>query len=182
MALWQVWGTSDMEPVRLQCQQRTKNWFNHVPTSSWQYTTPTFFSIYPLSYQTGSIIIIIIMRLPYIPNPPEFTKEEDKAVLERIKHRRGKKGLIALDQTLLHSPPVADGWWVYLFGLYSSTNPQSIQWSLFTLEQPTLWCNSHPIQWDISDLLSGTPFSAQSERKHLSPRQFVKQRLPVSPC
>ena len=50
------------------------------------------------------------MRLPYIPNPPEFTKEEDKAVLERIKHRRGKKGLIALDQTLLHSPPVADGW------------------------------------------------------------------------
>jgi hypothetical protein len=53
---------------------------------------------------------IIIMRLPYIPDPPEFTKEADKAVLERIKERRGPKGLIALDRTLLHSPPVADGW------------------------------------------------------------------------
>lgn len=62
------------------------------------------------------------MRLPYIPNPPEFTKEEEKAVLERIKHRRGEKGLIALDQTLLHSPPVADGWWVYLFNLCLSNN------------------------------------------------------------
>jgi hypothetical protein len=50
------------------------------------------------------------MRLPYIPNPPEFTEEADKAVLERIKERRGEKGLIALDRTLLHSPPVADGW------------------------------------------------------------------------
>ena len=29
---------------------------------------------------------------------------------ERIKERRGPKGLIALDRTLLHSPPVADGW------------------------------------------------------------------------
>lgn len=50
------------------------------------------------------------MRLPYIPDPPEFTEEADKAVLERIKERRGPKGLIALDRTLLHSPPVADGW------------------------------------------------------------------------
>lgn len=54
--------------------------------------------------------IAIIMRLPYIPDPPEFSEEADKAVLERIKERRGPKGLIALDRTLLHSPPVADGW------------------------------------------------------------------------
>lgn len=54
------------------------------------------------------------MRLPYIPDPPEFTEEADKAVLERIKERRGPKGLIALDRTLLHSPPVADGWYVDL--------------------------------------------------------------------
>ena len=54
--------------------------------------------------------IAVIMRLPYIPDPPEFTEEADKAVLERIKERRGPKGLIALDRTLLHSPPVADGW------------------------------------------------------------------------
>ena len=54
--------------------------------------------------------IAIIMGLPYIPDPPEFSEEADKAVLERIKERRGPKGLIALDRTLLHSPPVADGW------------------------------------------------------------------------
>jgi hypothetical protein len=51
------------------------------------------------------------MHLPYIPNPPAFTDEADKAVVERIKARRGEKGLIALDRTLLHSPPVADGWY-----------------------------------------------------------------------
>jgi hypothetical protein len=56
------------------------------------------------------------MHLPYIPNPPEFTDEADKAVVERIKARRGEKGLIALDCTLLHSPPVADGW-------YSTSSP-----------------------------------------------------------
>jgi hypothetical protein len=60
--------------------------------------------------QSLEFFITIIMRLPYIPDPPEFTEEADKAVLERIKERRGPKGLIALDRTLLHSPPVADGW------------------------------------------------------------------------
>jgi hypothetical protein len=64
-------------------------------------------SLYSLSLES---FITIIMRLPYIPDPPEFTEEADKAVLERIKERRGPKGLIALDRTLLHSPPVADGW------------------------------------------------------------------------
>lgn len=60
--------------------------------------------------QSLELFIAVIMRLPYIPDPPEFTEEADKAVLERIKERRGPKGLIALDRTLLHSPPVADGW------------------------------------------------------------------------
>lgn len=50
------------------------------------------------------------MRLNYIPEPPNFTNEDDKAVVERVRQRRGDKGLIALDRTLLHSPPVADGW------------------------------------------------------------------------
>lgn len=50
------------------------------------------------------------MRLEYVPNPPNFTNEDDQAVVERILQRRGEKGLIALDRTLLHAPPVADGW------------------------------------------------------------------------
>jgi hypothetical protein len=52
------------------------------------------------------------MRLPYVPNPPNFTEEEEKAVVERIKERRGERGLLGLDRSLLHSPPVADGWCV----------------------------------------------------------------------
>jgi hypothetical protein len=68
------------------------------------------FSSIPLAYLIHQTLTIFAMRLPYIPDPPEFTEEADKAVLERIKERRGPKGLIALDRTLLHSPPVADGW------------------------------------------------------------------------
>lgn len=52
------------------------------------------------------------MRLSYVPDSPDFTSEDDKAVLERVLQRRGEKGLIALDRTLLQSPPVADGWCV----------------------------------------------------------------------
>ena len=50
------------------------------------------------------------MRLPYIPDPPNFTNKDDQAIVERVRQRRGDKGLIALDRTLLHAPPIADGW------------------------------------------------------------------------
>jgi len=50
------------------------------------------------------------MRLQYVPNPPNFTSEDDKQIVERIKERRGERGLIGLDRSLLHAPPVADGW------------------------------------------------------------------------
>lgn len=50
------------------------------------------------------------MRIPYIPEPPNFTSEEDKAVEQRVRERRSEKGLLALDRALLHSTPVADGW------------------------------------------------------------------------
>ena len=55
-------------------------------------------------------VSISIMRLPYVPDPPNFTSEDDKVVEQRVRKRRGEKGLIALDRTLLHAPPVADGW------------------------------------------------------------------------
>lgn len=50
------------------------------------------------------------MRLPYVPNPPKPEVEEDQAIVERVKQRRGEAGLLELDLALLHSPPVADGW------------------------------------------------------------------------
>lgn len=52
------------------------------------------------------------MRLPYVENPPSFDNEEYKEIAERVKQRRGDAGLLELDLTLLHAPPVADGWYV----------------------------------------------------------------------
>ncbi|KAI4665258.1 uncharacterized protein J4E78_002718 [Alternaria triticimaculans] len=68
------------------------------------------------------------MRLPYVPDPPNFTSEEDKAVEQRVRQRRGEKGLIALDRTLLHAPPVADGWNSFLGSIRTKTSlPTSIR-------------------------------------------------------
>ena len=49
------------------------------------------------------------MRLPYIADDPQMETEEDAAIVQRVKDRRGGK-LIALDKTLLHAPAVANGW------------------------------------------------------------------------
>lgn len=51
------------------------------------------------------------MRLPYVADPPKnLTSPEEEQILQHILARRGSRGLVALDRTLLHSPPVADGW------------------------------------------------------------------------
>lgn len=50
------------------------------------------------------------MRLPYTSNPPIHLTETEQPILPRILSRRGPRGLIPLDLTLLHSPPIADGW------------------------------------------------------------------------
>ncbi|KAL6704315.1 hypothetical protein ACN47E_008379 [Coniothyrium glycines] len=62
------------------------------------------------------------MRIPYVPDPPNFTSEEDKAIEERIRKRRGTKGLINLDRALLHAPPVADGWNAFLGAIRTQTS------------------------------------------------------------
>lgn len=60
------------------------------------------------------------MRLEYTENPPDFTQEDDKAILERVKARRGERGLLPLDLTLLHAPKVADGRFRLLFYIIDS--------------------------------------------------------------
>ena len=50
------------------------------------------------------------MRLPYTSNPPTHLTPTETPVLERVLARRGTRGLIPLDLTLLHAPSVADGW------------------------------------------------------------------------
>ena len=54
------------------------------------------------------------MRVPALPNPPTFNAAEDAAIAESIKQRRGAIGLLPVDLTLLHSPPVASGWYAHL--------------------------------------------------------------------
>jgi len=49
------------------------------------------------------------MRLEYVPNPPTILSPEEQGIVERVKARRGSKGLIPLDLTLLHAPRIADG-------------------------------------------------------------------------
>jgi alkylhydroperoxidase family enzyme len=67
------------------------------------------------------------MRLPYIPDDPSMDTEEDAAIVQRVKDRRGGQ-LIALDKTLLHAPPVADGWNSFLGTIRTKTSlPDSIR-------------------------------------------------------
>lgn len=61
------------------------------------------------------------MRLPYVDNPPNFTSEDDKQVLERVKARRGERGLLPLDLALLHAPKVADGTFFFILVVQDST-------------------------------------------------------------
>ncbi|KAI5369121.1 hypothetical protein J4E82_010114 [Alternaria postmessia] len=49
----------------------------------------------------------------------------NKAVEQRVRQRRGEKGLIALDRTLLHAPPVADGWNSFLGSIRTKTSLQT---------------------------------------------------------
>lgn len=49
------------------------------------------------------------MRLNYVSDASAFESKEDRAIVERIKQRRGGS-MLALDKALLISPPIADGW------------------------------------------------------------------------
>ncbi|KAI0528253.1 AhpD-like protein [Xylaria bambusicola] len=61
------------------------------------------------------------MRIPYVPNPPPTSTEEEAAILSRIAARRAPRPLQPLDLALLHSPPVADGWNAFLGAVRTRT-------------------------------------------------------------
>jgi len=61
------------------------------------------------------------MRLPYTPEHPNPSTPVESAIVQNILTRRGSRGLIALDRTLLHSPPVADGWNSFLGAIRTGT-------------------------------------------------------------
>lgn len=61
------------------------------------------------------------MRLPYA-DPNSLTTPEDLSILDRVKARRGPKGLLPLDLALLHAPAVADGWNAFLGAIRTKTS------------------------------------------------------------
>ncbi|KAJ5902560.1 hypothetical protein N7495_003088 [Penicillium taxi] len=66
------------------------------------------------------------MRLPYAPNtPPADAPADTAAIYERIAARRNPRPLIPLDLSLLHSPPVADGWNSFIGAIRSRTTVDS---------------------------------------------------------
>ncbi|PWY93960.1 hypothetical protein BO94DRAFT_485531 [Aspergillus sclerotioniger CBS 115572] len=63
------------------------------------------------------------MRLPYAPNtpPPSDPSPSTPEIYARIASRRHPRPLIPLDLSLLHSPPVADGWNSFLGAIRTQT-------------------------------------------------------------
>ena len=68
------------------------------------------------------------MRLPYVPDPPPTNSAEESAIVDRVRARRGSRGLTPLDRALLHSPAVADGWNSFLGAIRTKTSlPEDIR-------------------------------------------------------
>ncbi|KKK18260.1 4-carboxymuconolactone decarboxylase family protein [Aspergillus ochraceoroseus] len=61
------------------------------------------------------------MRLPYAPAEPATPDPETAEIYARIAARRRPRPLIPLDLSLLHSPPVADGWNSFLGAIRTQT-------------------------------------------------------------
>lgn len=66
-------------------------------------------------------IIRVTMRLPYAPETAPQDQPQSAAIYERIAARRAPRPLIPLDLTLLHSPPVADGYNSFLNAIRNET-------------------------------------------------------------
>ncbi|KAL4941412.1 hypothetical protein BDV06DRAFT_223166 [Aspergillus oleicola] len=61
------------------------------------------------------------MRLPYAPSTPPTPDPETTEIYNRIAARRHPRPIIPLDLSLLHSPPVADGWNSFLGAIRTRT-------------------------------------------------------------
>lgn len=62
------------------------------------------------------------MKIPYTPNPPPTSNDEEAAILQKVVARRSPGGLLPLDLALLHSFPVADGWNAFLGAIRTRTS------------------------------------------------------------
>lgn len=65
---------------------------------------------------------VTIMRLPYVPDPPPTSTEDESRILANVQARRAPNPLLPLDLALLHSFPVADGWNSFIGAIRTKTS------------------------------------------------------------
>lgn len=88
----------------------------YVPRLTRPTLSLSFLRIFPAKQHSRT------MRLPYAPNTPPADAPADTAdIYARIAARRNPRPLIPLDLSLLHSPPVADGWNSFLGAIRTRT-------------------------------------------------------------
>ena len=79
--------------------------------------------------------------------PGRFPAPGTSEIGDRIRQRRGPRGITALDAALLHAPPVADGWNSLLGGIRNKGNlPGDLQELLVSIELAVLFFSGKSIR------------------------------------
>jgi alkylhydroperoxidase family enzyme len=91
-------------------------------TSRYTADTELYRALFAFSHTRTNAVQIRTMRLPYAPStPPADASADTVDTYARIAERRNPRPLIPLDLSLLHSPPVADGWNSFIGAIRSRT-------------------------------------------------------------
>ncbi|KAJ5106501.1 4-carboxymuconolactone decarboxylase family protein [Penicillium angulare] len=66
------------------------------------------------------------MRLPYVPDPPPTSTEDEARILAAVQARRAPNPLLPLDLALLHSYPVTEGWNSFIGAIRTKTTLSTV--------------------------------------------------------
>lgn len=109
------------------------------------------------------------MRLPYAPStPPSDAAPGTEEIYTRIAARRAPRPLIPLDLTLLHAPPIADGWNALLGAIRGQTTLSQALLELAVCRVAVL--NGAVYEWNAHAplaLKAGLPAAALRAAMHL---------------
>ncbi|KAL4881416.1 AhpD-like protein [Aspergillus karnatakaensis] len=129
------------------------------------------------------------MRLPYAPSAPPEGSPESADIYARIAARRTPRPLIPLDLTLLHAPPVADGYNSFVGALRTQTiiSPGLLELAICRvaiLNQAVYEWNIHAplalkaaVSPEALEECFSLPVSAGENRTHVGNRAWVGSRL-----
>jgi alkylhydroperoxidase family enzyme len=66
------------------------------------------------------------MRLPYVPDPPPTTTDDEARILASVQARRAPNPLLPLDLALFHSFPVTEGWNSFIGAIRTRTSLSTV--------------------------------------------------------